>query len=179
MKLLMFHTKTFWYKPYNQDSSETEKTSFENCLVIFIHVEETDRDKSDVVGKAAGNIKWLADKNKTSSVVLHSFAHLSNSKSDPETAKDMIQKISEKLKKNLSAHIIPFRQFYEFSIHVFGPSLAKVFKDCFLSFFTPPHSATNNYGRISSGHFFGTFSHSNQDCQMFSFKPFSFQRIGR
>ena len=129
MKLLMFHTKTFWYKPYNPDSSEIEKTSFENCLVIFIHVEETDRDKSDVVGKAAGNIKWLADKNKTNTVVLHSFAHLSNSKSDPETANEMIQNINEKLKKNLSAHIVPFGQFYEFSIHVLGPSLAKVFKD--------------------------------------------------
>lgn len=129
MKLLMFHTRSFWYKPYNPTSIETEKTSFENCLVIFIHVEETDKDKSDVVGKVVGNIKWLADKNKTNSVVLHSFAHLSNSKSDPETANDIIQKISENLKKNLSTHIVPFGQFYEFSVHVLGPSLAKVFKD--------------------------------------------------
>ena len=130
MKLLMFHTKTFWYKPYSLDSSETKKTSFENCLVIFIHVEEADKDKSDVIDKAVGNIKWLANKNKTNTVVLHSFAHLSNSKSDPETANVMIQNISEKLKKNLqSAHIVPFGQFYEFSIHVLGPSLAKVFKD--------------------------------------------------
>lgn len=129
MKLLMFHTRSFWYKPYNPISIETEKTSFENCLVIFIHVEETDKDKNDVVGKVVGNIKWLANKNKTNSIVLHSFAHLSNSKSDPETANDIIQKISENLKKNLSTHIIPFGQFYEFSVHVFGQSLAKVFKD--------------------------------------------------
>jgi len=125
----MFHAESFWYKPYNSASTETEKTSFENCLVIFIHVEEIDKDKGDVIGKAVGNIKWLADKNKTNSVVLHSFAHLSNSKSDPETANEMIKKISEKLKKNLSAHIVPFGQFYEFSVHVLGPSLAKVFKD--------------------------------------------------
>lgn len=125
----MFHTKSFWYKPYNSDSPEIEKTSLANCLVIFIHVEERDKDKGDVVGKAVGNIKWLADKNKTDSVVLHSFAHLSNSKSDPETANDLIKKISEKLKKDLSTHIVPFGQFYEFSVHVLGPSLAKVFKD--------------------------------------------------
>ena len=124
----MFHTKSFWYKPYNS-APTTEKTSFENCLIIFIHVEEIDKDKGGVVGKAVGNIKWLADKNKTNSVVLHSFAHLSNSKSDPETANEIIQKISEKLKKNLSTHIVPFGQFYEFSIHVLGPSMAKVFKD--------------------------------------------------
>ena len=129
MKLLMFHTKTFWYKPYNSDSSEIEKMSFENCLVIFIHVEETDKGNNGVINKAVGNIKWLANKNKTNTVVLHSFAYLSNSKSDPETANEMIQNISEKLKNNLSAHIMPFGQFYEFSIHVLGPSLAKVFKD--------------------------------------------------
>jgi len=129
MKLLMFHTKSFWYKPYNSDSPETEKTSFDNSLVIFIHVEETDKVNNDVVDKAIGNIKWLANKNKASTVILHSFAHLSTSKSDPETANDMIQKISEKLKKNLTTHIVPFGQFYEFSVHVLGPSLSKVFKD--------------------------------------------------
>ena len=129
MKLLMFHAESFWYKPCSSDSSETEKTSFENCLVIFIHVEEADKGKSDVVDKAVGNIKWLANKNKTTVVVLHSFAHLSTSKSDPDTASDIIHKINEKLEKSLSTHIVPFGQFYEFSIHVFGPSLAKVFKD--------------------------------------------------
>lgn len=129
MKLLMFYTKSFWYKPYSPDSPETEKTSFENCLVIFIHVEEADKGKSDVVDKVVGNIKWLANKNKTSTVVLHSFAHLSNNKSDPDTAYDIIQKISEKLKKKLFTHLVPFGQFYEFSVHVLGSSLAKVFKD--------------------------------------------------
>ena len=129
MKLLMCHTKSFWYKPYNPDSSETEKTTFQNCLVIFIHVEEADKGKSDVIDKAVGNIKWLANKNKTTVVVLHSFAHLSTSKSDPDTANDLIHKINEKLEKSLSTHIVPFGQFYEFSVHVLGPSLAKVFKD--------------------------------------------------
>lgn len=129
MKLLMFHTKSFWYKPYNSDSSELKETSFDNCLVIFIHIEDSDKDKADVVNKAVGNIKWLADKNKTDSVVLYSFAHLSTSKSDPKTAHDIIQEISGKLKKDLTTHIIPFGQFYEFSAHVLGPSLAKVFKD--------------------------------------------------
>ncbi len=125
----MFHTKNFWYKPYNLDSPQTEKMSFDNSLVIFIHIEEADKVKNDVVDKAVGNIKWLANKNKATSVVLHSFAHLSNSKSDPETASDLIQKINEKLKKSLTTHVVPFGQFYEFSIHVLGPSLAKVFKN--------------------------------------------------
>ena len=129
MKLLMFHTESFWYKPYKSNSSETEKRIFQNCLVIFIHVEEADKGKSDVVDKAVGNIKWLANKNKATIVVLHSFAHLSTSKSDPDTANDIIHKMNEKLEKSLSTHIVPFGQFYEFSVHVLGQSLAKVFKD--------------------------------------------------
>lgn len=129
MKLLMFHTKTFWYKPLIPSSDELDKTTFDNSLVVFIHVEESDKEKSDITSKAVGNIKWLANKNKTNTVILHSFAHLSNSKSDPETANNLIEKISEKLKKNLTIHIVPFGQFYEFSIHVLGPSLARVFKD--------------------------------------------------
>lgn len=129
MKLLMFHIKSFWYKPFISDSVGSEKTTLENSLVAFIHVEENDKEKSDIINKAVGNIKWLAKKNNTNMVVLHSFAHLSSNKSDPETANDLIQKISEKLKKSLTTHIVPFGQFYEFSIHVMGPSLAKVFKD--------------------------------------------------
>jgi len=128
MKLLMFHAKEFWYKPYSS-ASTTEKTNFENCLVIFIHAEEADKGKSDVVDKAVGNIKWLANKNKTTVVVLHSFAHLSTSKSDPDTANDIIHKINVKLENSLSTHIVPFGQFYDFSVHVLGQSLAKVFKD--------------------------------------------------
>ena len=129
MKLLMLHTESFWYKPYNSDSSKTEKTIFQNCLVIFIHVEEADKGRNDVIDKAVGNIKWLANKNKVTIVVLHSFAHLSTSKSDPDTASDIIHKINEKLEKRLSTHTVPFGQFYEFSVHVLSQSLAKVFKD--------------------------------------------------
>lgn len=129
MKLLMFHAKEFWYKPYNPDSAETEKTVVNDCIVTFIHVEEPDKDNKDIVDKTVGNIKWLSNKNKSDRVVLHSFAHLSNSRSDPETANNLIQDIGEKLKKSLVVHIVPFGQFYEFSIHVLGPSLAKVFKD--------------------------------------------------
>lgn len=129
MKLLMFHAGEFWYRPHNPDKPETEKTINKSCLVAFIQVEETDKDKPDVVDKAVGNIRWLSNKNKVENVVLHFFAHLSNSRSEPEVAHDIIMKIAEKLKKNLNVHMVPFGQFYEFSIHVLGPSLAKVFKD--------------------------------------------------
>src|SRR3989338_268209 len=119
MKLLMFYAKEFWYKPYVGLTDMEKSDNITNAIVAFVHVEEEDNGREEkVVSKAVGNLKWLANKNKTDKIVLHSFAHLSNSKSDPDTANDIIQKISEKLKRNLTTYIVPFGQFYEFSIHV-------------------------------------------------------------
>ena len=126
----MFHAKEFWYKPHTDLTNTTKSNSINDALIAFIHVEESDKNrKEEVISKSVGNLQWLAKKNKTNRVVLHSFAHLSNSKSDPETANNIIQEIGKKLKKNFTINIVPFGQFYEFSIHVLGPSLAKVFKD--------------------------------------------------
>ena len=129
MKLLMFHAGEFWYRPHLPEQPEVPKTTLPAGLVVFIHVEEADKERQDVVEKAVGNIRWLSNKNKVDSIVLHSFAHLSSSKSDPETADALIQAMAEKLKKGLDVHVVPSNQFYEFSIHVLGPSLAKVFKE--------------------------------------------------
>jgi hypothetical protein len=129
MRLLMFHAEEFWYRPHLPDQSDVARTSLPPSLVVFIHVEQQDKDREDVAEKAAGNIKWLSNKNKVGSIVLHSFAHLSSSKSDPETADEMILAIADKLRKGLDVHVVPSGQFYEFSIHVLGPSLAKVFKE--------------------------------------------------
>ena len=126
----MFHAKEFWYKPHTNLTNTAKSNSINDALIAFIHIEESDKNrKEEVISKTVGNLQWLAKKNKTDRVVLHSFAHLSNSKSDPETASNIIQEISKRLKKNFTINIVPFGQFYEFSIHVLGPSLAKVFKD--------------------------------------------------
>ena len=129
MKLLMLHAKEFWYKPYTDSTDATKSDNMTDAVIAFIHVEEKDMNGEEVIDKAVGNLRWLAKKNETDKIVLHSFAHLSKSKSNPETANKIIQTISEKLKKNFAVHIVPFGHFYEFSIHVLGPSLAKVFKD--------------------------------------------------
>ena len=101
MKLLMLHAKQFWYKPH-ADSAGAKSDDITDAIVAFIHVEENDVNKADdVIDRAVGNLRWMAKKNETDKVVLHSFAHLSSSKSDPETANNMVQKIGEKLKKNL------------------------------------------------------------------------------
>ncbi|MHA3964884.1 MAG: threonyl-tRNA synthetase editing domain-containing protein, partial [Candidatus Thorarchaeota archaeon SMTZ1-45] len=60
---------------------------------------------------------------------LHSFAHLDDSKSDPEFADSLIEDVAVKLReREFNVHVVPFGHFYEFNMHVKGPSLAKVFK---------------------------------------------------
>jgi hypothetical protein len=131
LKLLLFHSKEFWYIPYSENTaSPQEKETITDTIVAFIHVEEQDKGREDLVSNAAQNVKWLVGKNNVNNIVLHSFAHLSSSKADPAFAESMILSISEKLKnKKFNVHLVPFGKFYEFSLHVFGPSLAKVFKE--------------------------------------------------
>ncbi len=134
MKLLMFGTKEFWYKTFrktieNVEDSNEEK-AIQNSITVFINVEKEDETRDqEVLSKAVGNIKWLAKKNDYKKVVLHSFGHLSDSKSSSEFAQDIIKRIEKKLtSKGLEAITTPFGYFLEFKMHVNGESLAKVWK---------------------------------------------------
>jgi len=134
MKLLMFDTHEFWYKPFSKtvEHAETAKREeqFSDSLVIFINVEKEDEIQNDkTIRKAVDNICWLAKKTGRKKVVLHSFAHLSESKSSVEFAGTALRSIRDRLEaKGLDAAITPFGYFLEFKIHVKGESLAKVWK---------------------------------------------------
>jgi hypothetical protein len=101
-----------------------------NSLVIFINVEKEDESqKEKAVRKAVDNISWLAKKTDRKKVILHSFGHLSESKSSVEFANDAIKKIKDKLNaKGFETSMTPFGYLFEFKIHVKGESLAKVWK---------------------------------------------------
>jgi len=126
MKLLMFDTNEFWYKTFDKtldhvDTVDTE-VSVRDALVIFINVEkedETQRDK--IVKKAVENICWLTRKTGRNRVVLHSFAHLSDSKSSVTFAEEAFRLIMDALNaKGRETHMTPFGYFLEFKIYVRG-----------------------------------------------------------
>lgn len=135
MKLLMFGTGSFWYKPHITKSEAVEiakeERAFGEALVIFIHVEKEDEGRlSKVVAKALDNIVWLARKIGRRSIVLHSFSHLSSSKASIEVAEKAIREMEEKFRgKGYEATITPFGQLLEFKIYVLGESLGKVWKE--------------------------------------------------
>ena len=134
MKLLMFHVSEFWYKTYsktleNVDTQEKEEKINEG-IVVFIHIEKEDEERENKLReKAVDNIRWLLKKTNTNTVVLHSFAHLSESKSSPEFAQKLIDRLKGSLEeRHIIIHVTPYGYFLEFQLHVLGESLAKVFK---------------------------------------------------
>lgn len=135
MKLLMFYTTQWWYKTASkslEDAPDAEREeAVDGAAVIFFHCEAEDEGKYDsVVQKFAKNAKWIAGKFGTKNVVLHSFNHLSSSKSSPEVAKRLLDEVRERLERTgYSVMVTPFGYFNEFRMHVAGDSLAKVFKE--------------------------------------------------
>lgn len=124
----MFHVESFWYRPNESDSDD--RTEIGESLHVWIHSEEKDEgDRAGVLRKMVKNIRWLAKKIDCNAITLHSFAHLDNSKSDPAFADLLIGEVAARLSdREFDVHIVPYGAFYEFNLHVKGPSLAKVFK---------------------------------------------------
>ncbi|MHA3964684.1 MAG: threonyl-tRNA synthetase editing domain-containing protein, partial [Candidatus Thorarchaeota archaeon SMTZ1-45] len=83
MRFLMLHLESFWYSL--NESNPADRTEIGESLHVWIHSEEEDEEnKSGVLRKMVKNIRWLAQKVDCNRVTLHSFAHLDDSKSDPE-----------------------------------------------------------------------------------------------
>ena len=127
MRLLMYHVESFWYCA---SESHDERTSLGESVLVWIHSEKSDEEnRVGVLRKMVKNIRWLSQKLECNSIILHSFAHLDDSKSEPEFADALIEEVAERLReREYDVHIVPFGQFNEFDMHVKGPSLAKVFK---------------------------------------------------
>ncbi len=135
MKLLMFYTKEWWYRTASKSlehvPDEEREESVRDAVVIFFHCEAEDETKYDgVVQKFVKNAKWLAGKFSSKNVVLHSFNHLSSSKSSAEFAGRLLEDVRQRLERTgYSVLQTPFGYFNEFRMHVAGDSLAKVFKE--------------------------------------------------
>lgn len=135
MKLVMFFVHEWWYRTASKslpDVPETEKEeSLNDAVVIFYHSEAGDEEKREgVLQKFIKNAKWIAGKFQTKNLVLHSFNHLSMSKSSPEFARSLLDDAVERLRRTgYTVMTTPFGYFNEFKMHVAGDSLAKVYKE--------------------------------------------------
>jgi hypothetical protein len=134
MKVLMIYCKTFGYNPTVKTlemANENEVSgSYENVQTAFIQVEAEDVEReAQVSKKLLKNLKWVCGKNNTKKVILHSFAHLSESKADPEFTKRIFDSVQQRLEKvDYEVNQTPFGYFLDLQVDAPGFSLARVFK---------------------------------------------------
>ncbi len=130
----MIYTSHFGFKPSLKtlDSVEDVKNGKEikDAVVGFIHVEAEDAEqKGKVVTKLIKNLKWLAGKNSTKRIVLHSFAHLSERKGDPNLVMEIFREAEQRLlSSGYEVFQTPIGYFVDLELKAPGTPLARVFK---------------------------------------------------
>lgn len=134
MKVLLIYCNRFAYTPTTKTLDTAEEVSegeeLEHVQSAFIQVEEEDMEREKSVTKNLRNLlKWIYRKNHPNHILLHSFAHLSDSKADSEFTRNFLHKIEQWLKeRNYSVSQTPFGYFLDLQIEAPGFSLARVFK---------------------------------------------------
>lgn len=134
MKLLLIYCKNFGYTPTVKTVDNAPENSlpahYENVQTAFIHVEQKDvENDKEVEKKLVKNLKWICGKNQVKKVVLHSFAHLSESKAEPDFTKLLLNRVEERMKNaGYEVHQTPFGYFLDLNLNAPGDSLARVFK---------------------------------------------------
>ncbi len=133
MKVLVIYCKEFSYFPASKTLPDIEEVTsgktFNNCIVAFIQVETEDEEK-ELAGrekKLVNHLKWTARKNNTSTIVLHSFAHLSESKASIDYTKALFDLAEKRLSNGgYATEQTPFGYFLDLNIKAPGFSLARI-----------------------------------------------------
>ncbi len=134
MKVLFIYCNKFGYNPtiktLDNASNNVNHNVFENVQVAFIQAEKEDEEnEKDVEKKLVKNLKWICGKNKATKIVLHSFAHLSDSKADPDFTIDFLNKVEARMiNAGYTTNQTPFGYFLDLQVDAPGFSLARVFK---------------------------------------------------
>ena len=133
MKVLVIYADRFAYEPAVKNLEEVETiehgAAYEDCIVAFIQMEESDEEKgvASREKKLVNHLKWTARKNNTQHVILHSFAHLADSKASPEFTKAIFDAAEKRLQNaEYKTAQTPFGYFLDLDIKAPGHSLARI-----------------------------------------------------
>jgi hypothetical protein len=134
MKILFIYCKNFGYTPtiktVDAAPDNNMPAKYENVQVAFIQVEQEDVERAnEVEKKLVKNLKWICGKNESKTVILHSFAHLSDSKAEPDFTKQLLNRAEERMvNAGYIVHQTPFGYFLDLHVDAPGFSLARIFK---------------------------------------------------
>lgn len=123
----------FAYHPAQKNLENIEEVnegaSFEDAILAFVQVEQSDEEK-DVKSrekKLVNHLKWTARKNNCKKVILHSFAHLSESKASIEFTRELFDLAEIRLQNvDFETAQTPFGYFLDLEINAPGFSLARI-----------------------------------------------------
>lgn len=133
MKVLVMYVDEFAYTPSQKNLEDvedvTEGARFTDSILAFIQVEESDEEK-DVKSrekKLVNHLKWTARKNNCKRVILHSFAHLAESKASVEFTRELFDLAEKRLQNaDFETAQTPFGYFLDLEIKAPGFSLARI-----------------------------------------------------
>jgi len=133
MKVLVMYVDEFKYHPSqkNLESAEdiSEGAAFQNSILAFIQIEEGDEqyDIKSREKKLVNHLKWTARKNNCNSIILHSFAHLAETKASVEFTKELFDLAEIRLQNaEYETAQTPFGYFLDLEIKAPGYSLARI-----------------------------------------------------
>ncbi|HSM49468.1 MAG TPA: threonyl-tRNA synthetase editing domain-containing protein [Draconibacterium sp.] len=133
MKVLVMFVEEFKYQPAQKNLESVEDiregATLKNSILAFIQVEASDEeyDVQSREKKLVNHLKWTARKNNCNSIILHSFAHLAESKASVDFTKALFD-LAEKRLKNAGFETAqtPFGYFLDLEIKAPGYSLARI-----------------------------------------------------
>lgn len=136
MKVLSFYVTDFKFslgdQNIEQPSANSASGHFSDCIVSFIHVEENDEtfDVKSREKKLSNHLKWVARKNNTNKVVLHSFAHLAATKASVQFTKQLLDECEQRLKNGqYETAQTPFGYFLNLNMEAPGFSMARIWAE--------------------------------------------------
>ncbi len=133
MKVLVLYVNNFSYEPKVKNLEDAPPPSIgktiNDAILAFIHIENQD-EEYDLLSrekKLVNHIKWTCRKNETNNVILHSFAHLSESKASSNFTKNILDAAQTRLENaNYVVSQTPFGYFLDLKIDAPGHSLARI-----------------------------------------------------
>ncbi|MBU2496643.1 MAG: threonine--tRNA ligase, partial [Nanoarchaeota archaeon] len=134
MKVLFLHCDDIRFKAVkkaisNAEESDKKEILVKECLVCFTAVEKQDEINPSIVEQYIENIKDVAKKVNTKTLVLYPYAHLSSHLSQPSTAMQILKETKKILSKDYKVTSAPFGWYKEFSIHVKGHPLSELSRE--------------------------------------------------
>ena len=133
MKVLVIFVDEFSYSPAQKTLESADDVStgatFTNSILAFIQVEEDDEsyDIKSREKKLVNHLKWTARKNNCNKIILHSFAHLSDSKASVEFTLQIFDEAEKRLQNaGFETAQTPFGYFLDLNIKAPGYSLARI-----------------------------------------------------